>query len=559
MTVPVEEVQDDFVVIDKSLYFHPMQAVITETPPPGYVVSYAIRVSHGEPHHRWVVDRRFSDFQNLVGALQAVRKGQRKFIPRLPGTHVFKATNRDSALLEERRAGLNRFLDELLQSDLAESSPVLAFLEVPPTCPQPELSDAALREMHSGFRWTCMAHVLHFRRVQSAERANGCCVDPPHRPDSEPVPGTTSCEGSPLFSPEAEDFGVKMPITTLTSQSWACTSFVPAALGDCSFSDDSQLQQDSDGESPEWHELAALHWHGLTQFNPNQSLRCGATRFKAHFKKDGRHVRVAMNPVALYMDARPCPQAFLGSGVLYSADDVQVRRGLVFYDAKHLGAVAPDDRSNFLVTALFRRDGDRDHRKFSQVANHLRCKAQDARTLLKVIQVCDPPRAQELMAAALEEHPLEEGRGHDVGSWVDLKVHRPSIDERRKTCPVDGEEKMDAVASPVRTVELPAEPTCDPHPVHLRVVDRDLSILLSFTVYYLLLRRYAGACEILLLGSNEFVALRSSKFALHTWDVFREQDEWETERREEDSPRSVIPSSPGPAGLGDLRLPEFEF
>lgn len=32
---------------------------------------------------------------------------------------------------------------------------------------------------------------------------------------------------------------------------------------------------------------------------------------------------------------------------------------------------------------------------------------------------------------------------------------------------------------------------------------------------------------------NEFVALRGGKFALHTWDPFREREDRETDRRDE--------------------------
>ena len=62
-------------------------------------------------------------------------------------------------------------------------------------------------------------------------------------------------------------------------------------------------------------------WMGVSQFNKQKALQTGATRFKAHFKKENERVRVAMNPIALYMDSLPCPQAFLGSGAVYSADD----------------------------------------------------------------------------------------------------------------------------------------------------------------------------------------------------------------------------------------------
>eukprot|EP00667_Euglena_gracilis_P007408 EG_transcript_7481 len=564
MTVPVEEVHDGFIVLDKSLYFHPMQAVIPETPPPGDTVSYTLHVSQGDTH-RWLIDKRFSDFQNLANALHSACRGQRKLIPRLPGTHLFKATNRDPALLDERRLGLNRFLEELLRSDLAESSLVVAFLEVPPACPQPVLSSAALRHMQAGFRWTCMAHVLHLRRVEPTEKLNGSFIDPLALHDPDSGTGAGSREGTPFFAGDVEDMGFKVPNTSLTSQAWACSgvSLRPTTLGDSSVSSD-EGQPDCDAESPEWSEMAALHWRGLSQFNLHHSLRWGATRFKAHFKKDGGRVRVAMNPMALYMDALPCPQAFLGSGVLYSADDVQICRGLVFYDARH-GPPAPgDDRDNFRLTTLFRTDTDRDYKKFTQVANHLRCKVQDARALLKVMQLYDPPRARELMAAALEEDAAEEGRDYEIGSWVDLELHRSSIsEERRKPPSGDGSppsyasEKADSPTSAARAaVELPSEPVPEPQSVHLRVVDRDLSILLTFTVYSLLVRRHAGGCEVLFLGLNEFVALRGSKFALHTWDAFRERDEREPDRREEDSPRSSIPP-PGPKGPPGL--PDFGF
>ena len=57
-------------------------------------------------------------------------------------------------------------------------------------------------------------------------------------------------------------------------------------------------------------------------------------------------------------------------------------------------------------------------------------------------------------------------------------------------------------------------------------------------------------------GTNEFVALRSAKFSLYTWDAFREREDRDTERREEDSPRSLFDETNSEEYQ---KLPPFSF
>jgi len=565
MTLHCEEVCDGFLVLEKALYFDDMQATIPETPAAGDNVSYAVHVSKGDGPH-WVVDKRFSDFQTLVSTLRSTRRAQRSQIPALPPTHLFRATNRDPVLLEERRTGLNAFLLALLRSELAHSSAVLLFLEAPEVLPLPILSPAALKRLQAGFRWTCQAHVLHFRSAPPPghEKLNGSFVDA-FPVDQDAGFGTRDTAAAAAATGMEDDGGFRVPNVSLSSQTWVCSGVNRrAGIGAV------DADPDDDQESPLWHELAAFHWRGISPFNLNRSLRCGAGRFKAHFKKDSGRVRVAMNPIALYTAATPCPQAFLGSGVLYSSDDVQVCRGRVMYAPRQWADDAsPNDTDpRFLLPAPFRLDTAADYKLFVHVANSLRCKLQDARTLFKLLQLYDPVRARDLLRKAQAEAASEEGRDYEMGSWVDLEQHRSALHEDEgdgsnpatPTAEASGADDAPTptAATPDRKppVQMPTEPVPEIRPVHLRVVERDLTILLSFTVFNMLLRRHGGSCEIIFLGSNEFVALRGGKFALHTWDPFREREDRETDRRDEDSPRSLFDTDP-PPDCPDL--PPFTF
>lgn len=89
----------------------------------GTTVFFIIKVSN--KNKEWLLEKRFSEFDNLVKALKANYAN----LPALPGkTFLFKMTDKD---LEQRRSGLEDFLQALVcRNDLLNSEQVKQFLQL---------------------------------------------------------------------------------------------------------------------------------------------------------------------------------------------------------------------------------------------------------------------------------------------------------------------------------------------------------------------------------------------------------------------------------------------
>jgi hypothetical protein len=89
----------------------------------GNTVFFVIEVANRD--NKWVIEKRFSEFDNLVKALKVNYHN----IPNLPGkSYLFKMTDKD---LSARRAGLEEFLQALVcRNDLMNSEQVKQFLQL---------------------------------------------------------------------------------------------------------------------------------------------------------------------------------------------------------------------------------------------------------------------------------------------------------------------------------------------------------------------------------------------------------------------------------------------
>ena len=99
------------------------------------VVSYT-RSSQPPVNVQWQLEKRYSEFQALRSVLQQLPLDELTFapdsLPAIPQANWFNAM--DAAVVEQRRVGLRRFLQALLQLEGAvdEIEPVQHFLQLPP-------------------------------------------------------------------------------------------------------------------------------------------------------------------------------------------------------------------------------------------------------------------------------------------------------------------------------------------------------------------------------------------------------------------------------------------